>query len=48
MGPARRLYGDHGEVALQRRLGHPLPRAQAGLGRRGAAAQLHRAPEGGE
>ena len=47
MGPARRLDGDHGEVALQRRLGHPLPRAQARLSRRGAG-QLHRAPEGGE
>ena len=46
MGPASRLYGDHREVALQRRLRHPLPRTQARLGRRGAGqqqGQLHRA-----
>ena len=46
MGPASRLDGDHREVALQRRLRHPVPRPEAGLCRRGAGqqqGQLHRA-----
>ena len=46
MGAAGRLDGDHGKVALQRGLGHPVSGPQAGLGRRGAGqqqGQLHRA-----
>ena len=51
MGPASRLYGDHREVALQRRLRHPVPRPEAGLCRRGAGqqqGQLHRALQAAE
>ena len=46
MGAEGRLDGDHGEVALQRGLSHPVSGPQAGLGRRGAGqqqGQLHRA-----